>query len=151
MSENKGSTSTASVPPYKKWWFWVIIGVVVLATVATIAMVALTGKMLDDNRSSSGGSSSSLSTTPDNASSTNWKQFLKDYEKWVDSYISVYNKYKANPSDPSLLSDYTALAAKASEWASKASEIQDDLSGSDLTEYTKTMNRIMQKISNAIK
>lgn len=83
-----------------------------------------------------------------------WKQFLKDYEAWADSYVDFMKKYKDNPSDISLISEYGKLLAETAEWSEKAEEYEealeedDDLSPEVITEYFNTLARIMQKISN---
>ena len=81
-----------------------------------------------------------------------WKQFLKDYEDWTDSYIELLKKYKDNPSDLSLISEYGKFAAETAEWADKAKEYedalkQDDVSPEILAEYMNTLARITQKIA----
>ncbi len=40
-------------------------------------------------------------------------QFIKDYSSFADSYIKLVKKRRANPSDPSILIEYTDAAAKA--------------------------------------
>ncbi len=83
--------------------------------------------------------------------STNWKTFLKEYEEWVDEYIAITKKYKANPSDYSVLSEYTELAQKASEWSVKADDITKELknaSAAELEEYDKELSRISDKLNS---
>ena len=83
-------------------------------------------------------------------SNTDWRQFLKDYEAWVDNYITVINKYKNNPSDLTILSEYTELAADASEWALKADDVELEINDADeALEYSKEVLRIAQKLANA--
>jgi len=82
-------------------------------------------------------------------SSSEWKQFLKDYEAWVDDYIRIYEKYTSNPTDLTIMVDYFEQLEKMVEWSEKADTIQGDLSVSDLTEYMKTITRIMTKLSQA--
>lgn len=98
--------------------------------------------------SESSSSSSSSSTSSGSSSSYNWRQFLADYEKWMNDYVDFMKRYKnANPSDlTSMMSDYTKLLSEQTEWSNKASDLQGDLSGSDLTEYLNTLNRITQKL-----
>ncbi len=81
-----------------------------------------------------------------------WRQFLKDYEAWVDRYIEIVKKYKDNPSDIGLISEYGKLAAETVEWADKAEKYQDELENGDfsaevLKEYIDTLARITQKIA----
>jgi hypothetical protein len=40
-------------------------------------------------------------------------QFIKDYEAFADSYVIIFKKYKENPTDASILTEYTEIAQKA--------------------------------------
>lgn len=86
----------------------------------------------------------------DTASDESWREFLEDYEKWVDNYIVLLKKYEANPTDMSILTEYTEMAAEVSEWADKADEIEEDLDAEDLNEYTATLTRIINKLNDAL-
>lgn len=94
-------------------------------------------------------------TPPASPSSENteaWRQFLKDYEEWTDSYVEFMKKYKANPSDMNLISEYGKFVAETAEWADKAQTYEDDLkqdnvSSEIITEYMNTLARITQKIA----
>lgn len=79
-----------------------------------------------------------------------WRQFLKDYEAWVDDYVDFMKKFKDNPSDTSLISDYAQFVAQTAEWAEKAKKYEDglkDASPEILGEYVETLGRITKKIS----
>ena len=93
-------------------------------------------------------STPTTTTVPASNSNYEWKEFLADYEDWVDDYVAFMKKYKANPTDFSLLTDYAKMSAKAIEWSNKASEIQEDLSPAELTEYMQTLSRITQKLAS---
>ncbi len=84
------------------------------------------------------------------SSSSEWKQLLKDYEAWVDKYIAFMKKYKnASASDlASMMSDYSSLMSDMATWSEKTKNMQNKLSGSDLTEYISTLSRITQKLSS---
>ena len=82
-------------------------------------------------------------------SKVEWADFLKEYEAWVDEYIAFMEKYKANPTDLSLMADYIDMMSKMAEWAEKAEDIEDELSGDDLRVYMDTMTRILQKLASA--
>ncbi|MCL1859337.1 MAG: hypothetical protein FWF92_08905 [Oscillospiraceae bacterium] len=79
-------------------------------------------------------------------SNSEWKEFLKLYEEWVDDYVKLLNKYNDNPLDMSILFDYIESIQKMAEWSEKADKIQSDLSGDDLIEYLAAMARIIQKL-----
>ena len=82
---------------------------------------------------------------------TDWKQFLKDYEAWVDDYIAIVKKYKDNPTDMSILSDYTEMISDMTEWTERADEIELELKDTDAAEeYSKEILRIVGKLAKAV-
>ena len=76
-----------------------------------------------------------------------WKEFLRAYEEWVDDYIEILKKYHDDPTDLTILSDYMESLEKITVWSEQADKIQSDLSGDELSEYLMTMTRIIQKLS----
>ncbi len=84
------------------------------------------------------------------AVSADWRQFLDDYENWVDSYIAFMKKYKENPTDTALISEYAEFAGDTAEWSEKAKQYEDglkDMSPADVAEYTKRIGEILQKFN----
>ena len=51
------------------------------------------------------------------ASSKNCDQYLLDYQLWVDKYIGIIEKYKANPKDKTVFLEYNFMLKQASIWA----------------------------------
>lgn len=94
-----------------------------------------------------GGSDTTTNTTAE----AEWKKFLKDYENWVDDYIALLAKYQADPTDTSILSDYTEMAAELTEWTGKTEEVADELANDPdaLAEYTAELSRIAAKLSES--
>ena len=79
-----------------------------------------------------------------------WRTFLKEYEQWADEYIALVQKYKSNPLDMSILSDYTKMVSEMTDWTSKANDIKAELKDSDaLAEFTQELLRISTKIASA--
>lgn len=81
-----------------------------------------------------------------------WEQFLADYEAWVDKYVELAKKVSDNPSDISILSDYTEMAEEALEWQTKADELTAELekaSPAELAEYSATLAEIATKLATA--
>lgn len=76
------------------------------------------------------------------ASDVDCDQFIEDYESFADSYIDVLKKYKANPSDASILTEY-------SEAAQKAMEMQKDASSCTDPAYASKLMEIANKIAKA--
>ena len=73
--------------------------------------------------------SEELSETMDEASSSSsdCEQFCDDYEAFVDDYIEVLKKYKANPSDMSILTEYSSMMSKASSMQNVSADCAGDL------------------------
>lgn len=79
-----------------------------------------------------------------------WRTFLIEYEQWVNDYIALAKKYESNPSDTSILSDYTKMASQVSEWSKKAERIKEELEDSNaLAEFTREYLRITAKLADA--
>lgn len=89
-------------------------------------------------------------TEDTSAVSADWRQFLNDYENWVDSYIAFMKKYKENPTDTTLISEYAEFVSGTAEWSEKAKQYEDglkDMSPADVAEYTKRIGEILQKFN----
>ena len=86
---------------------------------------AINSEVKKPDATSSNSSSSSESVTSSSSSSTDCDQFIKDYAEFVNSYIKILKKYKANPSDPDILTDYTEAAKKATEMQTNAASCTD--------------------------
>ena len=113
-----------------------------------LIVVSLFGTMVGCNVGEISKKTETSSSTSTNSSE--WKQFLGDYEKWVDSYVEVMKKYKDNPTDTSILEDYTKMATEITEWTTKAEKVQLELENdSEATkEYLETLSRIVEKFSS---
>lgn len=62
---------------------------------------------------------------PDN-SGGDCEKFLKDYEAFVNSYVAFMKKYKANPTDMTLLANYSKMLEKAGKMEDRAKDCNDD-------------------------
>ena len=69
--------------------------------------------------------------------------WLKNYERFVDKYIVVIKKYKANPSDASVMTEYSQLASEAARWAGKTPDCSD-------AKHVQKMAEIAAKLSKAV-
>lgn len=43
-------------------------------------------------------------------------EFIDQYEKWMDDYLKVLEKYMKNPMDQSLLQEYSKVSQEAISW-----------------------------------
>ena len=73
------------------------------------------------------------------SSSMDCDQFITDYEKFVDSYIAIIKKMKANPSDPSILTEYTEMASESATMQDNAKNCKDPKYVSKLAKLTSKM------------
>lgn len=79
-----------------------------------------------------------------------WKDYLVDYENWVDEYISVLKKYHENPSDLSILSDYSEMVQETAEWTERSEKLKADIEdASEMLEFSSELLRIASKITAA--
>lgn len=77
-----------------------------------------------------------------NASAIDCDQFINDYSAFVDSYIKLMKKYKSNPTDASILNEYT-------EAAQKAAKMQTDASNCNDPKYASKLMELANKIAKA--
>ena len=75
-------------------------------------------------------------------SSNDCAQFLDEYEEFVDKYLEILKKQKANPSDMSIMSDYTSMMSEMSDWEEKINDCSAD------AQYIKRVSAIQLKIAN---
>jgi hypothetical protein len=89
--------------------------------------------------------------TPSNSGQTasNWKKVLADYEDWADSYLALAEKYAKDPTNASLLSEYTEMAEEALDWAKEIESLEGELSAQEAAEFAKEAARIAAKLAKA--
>ena len=71
------------------------------------------------------------STTPEEtpapeASGNDCEKFCEEYESFVDDYIELAKKVKSNPTDVSIMGEYSEMAGKAAEMAKQAKDCAGD-------------------------
>jgi hypothetical protein len=84
-------------------------------------------------------------SSSNSSSSGNCDEFLDGYEKFMEKYIVVLKKYKDNPTDPAILSDYTSLMTDAQNWATKTKDCAADPA------FSAKFVAIQMKIANAMR
>lgn len=81
-------------------------------------------------------------------STVDWREFLADYEAWVDDYVEICKKYKDNPTDMSILSDYTEMMTELTEWTQKTEDMELSITDTDeALEYSQELLRIAGKMA----
>ncbi len=81
------------------------------------------------------------SSSNSTSASSSCEQWLNDYDSWVTKYIAFMRKYKKNPADMSMLSDYSRLTSEMTKWANGNSDCDDAASIARMTEIANRLNR----------
>ena len=81
----------------------------------------------------------------DSSPSNDWDEILDGYEEYVDDYITLIKKQKADPTDMSIMTEYQSLMQKGQEWSTKMSEISSEFG----VEQLARMQEIQGKIAKA--
>lgn len=93
----------------------------------------------------------SITETESNSNNTEWKQFIKDYNAWVDEYVKIVKKYKANPTDLSIMTDYTKMVSEMTDWAERSEKLEEELDTTDALEFAAELAKIAQKLAEVAK
>ena len=88
-------------------------------------------------------STNSEITESNSSMSVDCDKFIQDYTAFVNSYIKVLKKYKANPTDASILGEYTKMAQKASKLQANASSCNDAKYAAKLLELSNKMAKAL--------
>lgn len=79
-----------------------------------------------------------------------FKEALDSYEAFFDEYCSFMKKYKENPTDLGLLTEYTDFLTKYTEAMKKMGALNDgSLNNEELKYYLQVTNRINEKLLDA--
>lgn len=81
----------------------------------------------------------------ESSASDEWNEVLDGYEDYVDDYVAIIKKQKADPSDMNLMTQYQELMQKGTTWATKMSEMSSDFGTEQLTR----MLEIQSKLASA--
>ena len=54
------------------------------------------------------------------------EKFLKEYEIYVNKTVDIVKKMKANPSDMTILSEYTKLLSESTKWMPQSTDCKND-------------------------
>ncbi len=75
------------------------------------------------------------------------KAFLDSYEEFIDEYIEIMQKYTANPTDLSILGEYTEMMNKYADFEEKINNYDDkEMSAADAAYYLEVTTRVTQKL-----
>lgn len=74
-----------------------------------------------------------------------WDEILDGYESYIDSYVAIIKKQKADPSDMTIMTEYSELMQKGTEWSTKMASSSSEFGMEQLTR----MQAIQAKLANA--
>ena len=78
---------------------------------------------------------------------SDFKAAMETYEAFIDEYVAVMKRYKENPTDISVLSDYTNYISKYAELLEAFNAWNaEDLNNEDLAYYIEVQTRVSQKL-----
>ena len=78
----------------------------------------------------------------DRSNNSECDEFLEGYENFMDNYIVILKKSKADPTDMSIMTEYMSLMTEASEWTSKTPDCTD-------MEFLGKLSKIQMKMATA--
>ncbi|MGC6414845.1 MAG: DUF6591 domain-containing protein [Bacteroidia bacterium] len=61
-------------------------------------------------------------SSDESTSGTDCNKWLDDYEAYMDDYVALAKKYQANPTDMTIMQEYTSMSQKAQSMASSTPE-----------------------------
>ena len=79
----------------------------------------------------------------DRSNNSECDEFLEGYENFMDNYIVILKKSKADPTDMSIMTEYMSLMTEASEWTSKTPDDCTDLA------FVAKLSKIQMKMAAA--
>ena len=86
-------------------------------------------------------------TTASNILRSDFKDAMDSYEAFMDEYVSFMKKYKENPSDLSLLKDYTQYMSKATDMAKSFDRWEsEEMNAAETAYYMEVQLRVNKKL-----
>jgi len=96
------------------------------------------------NKSTSSGQESSGSAGVSPA----FKKSMDDYAAFMDKYVDVMKRYKASPSDATVMAEYAEFVKKYAEFTESIKKVdQSSLSAADAAYYLEVTSRVTKKLA----
>ena len=129
----------------KKWRLRVLMKKIVkifgLILSASLILTSCGGSSSDDTTTENQEVNGDESNNED-ASGSDCDQLLADYESFVDSYISIAKKMREDPTDMSVMTEYTSMMSKLPEMQAQGADCDD-------AEVVQKMTELNLKIAQA--
>lgn len=78
----------------------------------------------------------------------NCDEFIEQYEKWMDDYLKIIEKYVKNPMDPNASQEYMKVLENASDWMNQWTNLATCTSQEN---YQKRFEEISEKADKKMK
>ena len=110
--------------------------------------VSTTEPTITTNSSNSSSTNSNIdSSTNSTGISQEFKDAMDSYEAYMDEYVEFMKKYNANPTDPTLISQYSTMLQKYSEQVSAFDKWNSaDMTTEETSYYIEVQARVSQKL-----
>ena len=118
-----------------------------LAVVMLLSLAACDIDTKSDNKNNPGISNNNKDNYDSDEIRPEFKEAMDAYEAFYDEYCDLLSKYYANPTDMSLLTQYTELMSKAVDMDEAFAKWEsEDLNNEELKYYLEVNNRVIQKL-----
>ena len=118
------------------------------ASTSNSTSVSTTEPTITTNSSSSSSTNSNIdSSTNSTGISQEFKDAMDSYEAYMDEYVEFMKKYNANPTDPTLISQYSTMLQKYSEQVAAFDKWNSaDMTTEETSYYIEVQARVSQKL-----
>ena len=118
------------------------------ASTSNSTSVSTTEPTITTNSSNSSSTNSNIdSRTNSTGISQEFKDAMDSYEAYMDEYVEFMKKYNANPTDPTLISQYSTMLQKYSEQVSAFDKWNSaDMTTEETSYYIEVQSRVSQKL-----
>ena len=118
------------------------------ASTSNSTSVSTTEPTITTNSSSSSSTNSNIdNSTNSTGISQEFKDAMDSYEAYMDEYVEFMKKYNANPTDPTLISQYSTMLQKYSEQVAAFDKWNStDMTTEETSYYIEVQARVSQKL-----
>lgn len=135
---------TYTKPPSKRWYL--VTGIIALILVIVLCAACGSNAQTSGEATPPPASTESVESTTsasDGELRSDFKEAMDSYEDFMNDYADFMKKYKANPSDVSLLADYADYMTKYADMVEKFDKWEsEDLSDAELAYYIDVQARV---------
>lgn len=90
-------------------------------------------------------------TTSSNGLRTNFKNAMDSYESFMNKYVEFMKKYNANPTNATLLKQYSSYIEKYNKFVKDFDKWdEDDMNDAELKYYLEVQSRVAKKLSEIV-